>query len=470
MLVHRHDEGRVAVLSLTNPPANGYSYAMHRELDAHVCDLRMDDNVDVIVIRGAGTKFFCAGADIGYLQSLDPTTKYFFCLHANETLLRLENTPKLIIAALNGHCVGGGLEVALACDLRIGKESGDRPNLVGLPEVSLGVLPGTGGTQRLARIVGRARALHMMIEGKNMSVEQAAEVGLVHAVFPADDWWQQVLAYARSFCAPHKAAGAVGLIKRAVAAGADLPLESGLAIERELQQRLFSSDDAKEGMAAFLGKRSPTFSGRVGPPREAAVGGLAAAPAGGGDSGPPGPSIANPAPPPAPRQRARPDELGAAPAGGGDSNTRAAARPASDSTVARTTAPRGRARAAPPPVGQPSADLGGGAALAAPAKPGSIFDDEPGVEEPEFEVPPPDVDLMYVRIAETVLNLVPTWLVRQFRVIPLRLEGDTLVVALEDPGDTKALAAVKDHTCRDVRGVRADPEAIIARYTMHYRL
>ncbi|MBM4393642.1 MAG: enoyl-CoA hydratase/isomerase family protein, partial [Deltaproteobacteria bacterium] len=252
MLVHRQDVERIAVLTLNNPPANGYSYAMFRELDAHVCDLRMDSGIDVIVIRGAGDKFFCAGADIGYLQSLDPSTKYFFCLHANEALLRLENTPKLVIAALNGHCVGGGLEIALACDIRIGMASGDKPRLVGLPEVSLGVLPGTGGTQRLARVLGRSRALQLMVEGRNMPVEEAEELGLVNFVLPQADWWGRAMAYARSFSAPERAPGAVGLIKRAVVAGADLPLESGLALERELQQRLFTAPDAAEGLAAFL--------------------------------------------------------------------------------------------------------------------------------------------------------------------------------------------------------------------------
>src|SRR5688572_22492674 len=155
-LVTREDIGRVSVLTLNNPPANGYSHAMHLELDAHVVALRMDRGCDVIVLRGAGEKFFCAGADIGYLAALDPQEKYAFCLHANETLLRLENTPKLVIAALNGHCVGGGLEIALACDLRIGRAGG---GMVGLPEVELGVLPGTGGTQRLTRVLGRAEAL-----------------------------------------------------------------------------------------------------------------------------------------------------------------------------------------------------------------------------------------------------------------------------------------------------------------------
>lgn len=366
MLVHRETVDRIAVLTLNNPPANGYSYAMHRELDAHICDIRMDPGTDVIVIRGAGEKFFCAGADIGYLQSLEPEEKYSFCLHANETLLRLENTPKLVIAALNGHCVGGGLEIALACDLRIGRESGSRPNLVGLPEVTLGVLPGTGGTQRLTRIVGRAKALHLMVEGKNLSVEEAAAIGLVHTVLPEDDWWQSVLAYAKSFCAPQRAAGAVGLIKRAVLAGADLPLESGLAIERELQQRLFTAPDAKEGLAAFLGKRKPVFTGRPVP------GGVAT-------------------------------ESAVVPREGLDE--------------------------------------------------GSIF-----------------VDLAHMRIDSAVLDLLPTWLVRHYLVIPVRREGDTLWIAMEEPGNAATLAAVHGHTGLEVKGLRAEQDALLAQYTMHYRL
>ena len=141
ILIRSRVEGGVAVVELNNPPANAYSYEMFRQLDDAILAARMDESVHVIVLRGAGDKFFCAGADIAMLDRVTPEFKYYFCLHANETLLRLENTPKLVIAALNGHCVGGGLEIAMAADLRVGKEGGGK---VGLPEVSLGVLPGTG--------------------------------------------------------------------------------------------------------------------------------------------------------------------------------------------------------------------------------------------------------------------------------------------------------------------------------------
>jgi enoyl-CoA hydratase/carnithine racemase len=193
------------------------------------------------------------------LQGAAPAFKYYFCLHANETLLRLEQTPKLVIAALNGHTVGGGLEVALACDLRLARKGAGS---IGLPEVGLGVLPGTGGTQRLARLVGRSKAIEIMARGGTFSFEEAAELGLVTQVIEGDDFDAQVIRYARQFCAPHRASRAVGRIKRAVQTGVEIPLAEALALERELQQQLFESEDAKEGLAAYLEKRAPRFTGR----------------------------------------------------------------------------------------------------------------------------------------------------------------------------------------------------------------
>src|SRR4029079_9279875 len=153
---------------------------MMRELDACVLEARMDPSVHVLVLRGAGDRFFCAGADIRMLESVTPEFKYAFCLHANETLLRLEQTPKLVIAALNGHTVGGGLEIALAADLRIARRGGGK---IGLPEVNLGVLPGTGGTQRVARLVGKSRAMQLMVEAQNLDFDAALELGLVNYVW-----------------------------------------------------------------------------------------------------------------------------------------------------------------------------------------------------------------------------------------------------------------------------------------------
>jgi len=258
-LVHFMVEGGVAIIELDEAPANTYTYEMMRQLDEAILRARFDDDVHVVVLRGHGDKFFSAGANIGMLNSVTPRFKFFFCLHANETLNRLEQTPKLTIAALNGHTVGGGLEIAMACDIRLAKENAGK---IGLPEVNLGVLPGTGGTQRLARLVGKARAIELMAKGELFSFDRAKELGVVNEIFPAKEFWEQVMLYAKQFCPPHKASKAVGLIKRSVQTGAEIPFESALALERELQQQLFQSEDAKEGIAANVEKRVAEFKGR----------------------------------------------------------------------------------------------------------------------------------------------------------------------------------------------------------------
>ena len=258
-LVNYKKEGPLAWIELCDPPANTYTYEMNKELDTAILDARMDDSVHVIVLTGAGDKFFSAGANIAMLNAVTPRFKYFFCLHANETLNRLEQTPKLVIAALNGHTVGGGLEIAMAADIRIAKKDSGK---IGLPEINLGVLPGTGGTQRLARLVGKSRALELMTTGRLVTFEEAKEWGIVSDVVAEADFLGYIRDYAMQFCPPHKASKAVGLIKRSVQSGAEVPFESGLAIERELQQQLFQSEDAKEGLAAYVGKRVAEFKGR----------------------------------------------------------------------------------------------------------------------------------------------------------------------------------------------------------------
>jgi len=253
---------KVAILTLTDPPANTYTYEMFLQIDAAILKARMDDDVWVIVLTGAGEKFFCAGASIPMLNSVTPTFKYYFCLHANETLNRFEQTPKLVIAALNGHTVGGGLEIAMAADIRIARQGGGK---IGLPEVNLGVLPGTGGTQRLNRMVGKAAAIELMVTGRTFGFDEAKSMGIVNDVWEAasrDEFLDKVLEYARRFTPPNMAAKAIGNIKRAVQTGAELPIQDALAVERELQQLLFQSGDAKEGLAAYIEKRTPSFKGR----------------------------------------------------------------------------------------------------------------------------------------------------------------------------------------------------------------
>src|SRR5690242_3252678 len=240
LINYRKDAG-IGVIEMSDPPANTYTYEMNRQLDDAILAARMDNDVYVILLTGAGDKFFSAGANIKMLASVDPTFKYYFCLHANETLSRLEQTPKLVIAALNGHCVGGGLEIAMAADIRLARKDAGK---IGLPEVNLGVLPGTGGTQRLCRLIGKSRAMELMVTGHTFTFEQAEAMNLLNQVMDADPntFWEEVMAYARQFCTPNKAARAVGRIKRSVQSGMEIGFGESLALERELQQLLFTSE------------------------------------------------------------------------------------------------------------------------------------------------------------------------------------------------------------------------------------
>ena len=251
----------VAVIVMNDPPANTYTHEMMRQLDEALLDARFDCDVEVVLITGAGEKFFCAGANIAMLNSVTPEFKYNFCLHANETLAKFEQTPKLVIAGLNGHCVGGGLEIAMAADIRIARQDGGK---IGLPEVALGVLPGTGGTQRLARLVGKSRAIELMATGRTFSFEQALDYGMISEIFEGDaaSFRTQLMTYAKQFTSPNKAPMAVGHMKRSVQTGMELPLNDALALERELQSLLFKSEDAKEGIAAYNEKRMACFKNK----------------------------------------------------------------------------------------------------------------------------------------------------------------------------------------------------------------
>ncbi|MCH9030705.1 MAG: enoyl-CoA hydratase/isomerase family protein [candidate division Zixibacteria bacterium] len=257
-LVNFEAKDGIAWLTLTDPPANTYTYEMMQDLDTAILQARMDESAHVIILTGSGEKFFSAGANIKMLTSVTPYFKYYFCLHANETLNRLEQTPKLVIAAINGHCVGGGLEIAMAADIRIARKSAGK---IGLPEVNLGVLPGTGGTQRLARLIGKSKAIEMMTTGRTFEMEEAERLGIVNHIFDGDNFLEQVTTYAKQFVPPGKASKAVGRIKRAVCSGMEVPFGEGLSLERELQQQLFDSADAREGLSAYVEKRTAVFKG-----------------------------------------------------------------------------------------------------------------------------------------------------------------------------------------------------------------
>ena len=258
-LINYRAENGIGWIEMNDPPANTYTYEMMQQLDSAILAARMDGGVHVILLRGAGDKFFSAGANIKMLSSVTPEFKYYFCLHANETLTRLEQTPKLVIAALNGHTVGGGLEIALAADIRLARRDAGK---IGLPEVALGVLPGTGGTQRLPRLIGKSRAIELMTTGRTFSFEEAEEIGLVNQVLDRDNFFEEVAAYAGQFLPPAKAARAVGRIKRSVQSGLEMAFSESLALERELQQHLFQSEDAHEGLVAYVEKRTPQFKAK----------------------------------------------------------------------------------------------------------------------------------------------------------------------------------------------------------------
>ena len=255
--VSRERDG-VALIHLNRPPANSYDRAFLDDLNAAVDDVRWDGDVrGAVLVSDLAPRFFSAGADINNFKNSTQEQRVMTVLHAQEILLKIERTPKVFVAAINGHALGGGLEIALACDFRFAADSEFR---IGLPEVTLGLLPGNGGTQRLTRLVGRTRALDMMITNQQINAARALELGLVDKVFAAERLVDEAVEYvARLAKGP---ALAIGNIKIATRLGADLPLEGALALEREAVWRLFMSDDAAEGLAAFAEKRQPQWKGR----------------------------------------------------------------------------------------------------------------------------------------------------------------------------------------------------------------
>ena len=258
MIEYRVANG-VAVMEINRPPVNSYTTDLLKELDAAILDARFDDDVHAIVITGKLEKFFSAGADINMLSSKPLSFKNNFALHGHEVLMRLENTPKIVIAAINGHAIGGGLEIAMACDIRIAKKEGGR---VGLAEINLGVMPGMGGTQRLPRLIGKSRAMELCTTGRQIAFEEAKDMGLIHEIYERENFIDQILDYARQFIVPNKSSLAVGKVKRAIQAGFELSLPDGLAFERELLAQTFGSEDGQEGVKAYLGKRTAQFKGK----------------------------------------------------------------------------------------------------------------------------------------------------------------------------------------------------------------
>jgi enoyl-CoA hydratase/carnithine racemase len=257
MAVRLEKSDSLGHIVLDRPPANSYDRAFMEELDTAIEKARDDDDVKAIVVRSANDRFFSAGADVSVFAKSNLDTQNAFVMCANEAIAKFESTPKVVVAAINGHCLGGGLEIALCCDFRVAAEGSYR---IGLPEVTLGLLPGTGGTQRLPRLIGRQKALDLMLRGTTLTPQDALSAGIVDEVVPAAELLERAVARAQAYAAGPTFA--IGRIKQATVQGFGMRLDEGLRLERQLLIELFGSDDAKEGVTAFVEKRKPSYKGK----------------------------------------------------------------------------------------------------------------------------------------------------------------------------------------------------------------
>lgn len=257
MPVRLEKQGGVGILVLDRPPANSYDYAFLRSFAAAIDDARADEDLHAVVVTSASERFFSAGADVSGFAAGTTRSRMMTALLAHESFRKMENTPMVFIAAITGHCLGGGLELALACDLRFASEGSYQ---IGLPEVNLGLFPGSGGTQRLPRLVGLARGLDLIANATTMGPAQAKELGIVDRLLPDGAACKEAaIEYAAKLSAGPTVA--IGHAKLAITQGFGAPIDLGLAIEREAISRVFVSNDANEGIKAFGEKRRAEFKG-----------------------------------------------------------------------------------------------------------------------------------------------------------------------------------------------------------------
>jgi enoyl-CoA hydratase/carnithine racemase len=256
MAVAFEADGAIGYITLDKPPANSYDKDFMEELGAAVEAAASDDNVKVAIVRSASKKFFSAGADIKAFMANDTATNMAMIERGHEVLASIARLPKIFIAQIEGHALGGGLEISLACDLRFGARGSYK---LGVPEVTLGLLPGNGGTQRLSRIIGVPKALDLMITGRPISPGAAHGLGILDRLFAASETAEKTRAYAEQLA--NGATVAIGEIKQTTYAGIEMSVAGGLAREREGIARLFETADAREGFASFSEKRKPEFKG-----------------------------------------------------------------------------------------------------------------------------------------------------------------------------------------------------------------
>src|SRR3954463_6059581 len=249
-------EGAVGYVTLDKPPANSYDKDFMDEMGAAVDAAASDGAVKAVIVRSASKRFFCAGADIKAFLANDTAGNMAMIERGHEVLASIARVPKVFIAQVEGHALGGGLEIALACDLRFGARGTYK---LGVPEVTLGLLPGNGGTQRLSRIIGVPKALDMRVTGRQVTPGEAHALGILNRLYAAEAAAGTTLEYAERLAGGATAAN--GEIKRATYAGVDGKIADGLARERQGIVRLFETADAREGLTAFTEKRKPGFPG-----------------------------------------------------------------------------------------------------------------------------------------------------------------------------------------------------------------
>lgn len=250
-------EGRILTITLNRPPTNPLNREFGQELFNAFSEAGQMDDITVVVITSALEKAFIAGADIKEMAAMGQADSEAFSKLLQDAFNLLSGMKKIVIAAINGHAMGGGCELALACDYRFmaaGK------GLIGLPEATLGILPGAGGTQRLPRLIGLARAMNILLFGKVMGAEEALAIGLIDRVIAPENFLPEVMEFAAKLAAG--AGKALGYIKVAVNEGFDLPLEQALAVERKYGLENLTTHDAREGLTAFGEKRKPDFQNR----------------------------------------------------------------------------------------------------------------------------------------------------------------------------------------------------------------
>jgi len=255
MPVRLEKEGAVGVIVLDRPPANSYDYAFLRSFAGAIDDARADAEIRAVIVTSASEKFFSAGADVGAFAAGTSRSRFMTALLAHEAFRKMENTPLIFIAVIAGHCLGGGFELALACDIRIASTSA----VMGLPETTLAIIPGGGGTQRLPRIAGQGRAKELIFTGRRISAADALQYGIVHEIAAPDEVRMRALAVARAIAANGPVA--VRAAKEAIVRGLEMPLNEGVTLENELYGRTVPTKDRLEGLEAFREKRAPVYRG-----------------------------------------------------------------------------------------------------------------------------------------------------------------------------------------------------------------